>query len=130
MAAAIDAAAVGVLGAVALMAATALMLAQVNPLERDPTGGEWAAGYAAAALWFPAAALYIAVGTARGGTIGARMAGIRIEATPLQAIGRALLWWPGLIFLGAALWWPWIDSEGRGPADRLTGTRMLERADG
>ena len=130
VAAAIDAATAGAIGAAALLAATALMLVQVNPLERDPTGGEWAAGYAAAALWFPAVALYIAVGTMRGGTLGARAAGIRIEATPLQAIARALLWWPGLLMLGAALWLPWLDAEGRGPADRLTGTRMLERAGG
>ena len=130
VAAAIDAAAAGAIGAAVLLAATALMLVQVNPLERDPTGGEWAAGYAAAALWFPAVAIYIAVGTICGGTIGARAAGIRIEASPLQAAGRALLWWPGLIMLGAALWLPWLDAEGRGPADRLTGTRMLERAGG
>ena len=130
VAAAIDAAVVAVIGCVALLAAMALMLIQVNPLERDPSGGEWTAGYAAAAMWFPAAALYIGIATLRGGTLGARMAGLRVLATPPQAIARALLWWPGLLFFGAALWLPWLDAEGRGPADRLTGTRLMERADG
>lgn len=130
VAAAIDAVVAGLIGCAALLAATALMLIQVNPLERDPTGGEWAAGYIAAAAWFPAVAIYIGIATLRGGTIGARMTGLRVRATPPQALARALLWWPGLLFFGAALWLPWLDAEGRGLSDRLTGTRLLERADG
>ncbi len=130
VAAAIDAAVVAVIGGVALLAATALMLIQVNPLERDPTGGEWTAGYIAAAMWFPAAALYIGLATLRGGTLGARLTGLHVRATPPQAVSRALLWWPGLLLFGAALWLPWLDAEGRGLSDRLTSTRLLERADG
>lgn len=128
LAGAIDLAVVALLGALCALAATLVMLAQVNPLETDPTFGQWLVGYAVAALWLPAAALYIALAELRGGTLGARLLGLRVDAAPARSIARALLWWPGCIAL-VALWWPWIDPQGRAPVDRLTGTWLLERAD-
>ena len=126
LAAVIDLAAAALIGLAALLAATALMLIQVNPLERDPSGGEWAAGYAAFALWIPAVTAYVGFATARGGTLGARLAGLRVTGGGMQAAARALLWWPGAAAAGAALWWPWADRDGRAMVDRLTGTWVLE----
>lgn len=125
LAAAIDLAAAAAIGLAALLAAAALMLLQVNPIERDPSGGEWLAGYAALALWIPAVAAYIGFATARGGTLGARLAGLRVTGGGRRAAWRALLWWPGAA-AGIALWWPWIDGEGRALVDRLTGTLVIE----
>ena len=126
LAAAIDLVVVALLCALCAALALAAMLAQVNPFEADPTLGQWLVGYAVAALWAPAAALYIALATLRGGTLGARLLGLRVDAAPARVILRALLWWPGCI-AAIALWWPWLDPQARAPVDRLTGTWLLER---
>ena len=126
LATAIDLVVVALLGALCAALALAAMLAQVNPFEADPTLGQWLVGYAVAALWWPAAALYIALATLRGGTLGARLLGLRVDAAPARVILRALLWWPGGI-AAIALWWPWLDPQGRGLVDRATGTWLLER---
>ena len=127
LAAAIDLGVVALLGALCAALALAAMLAQVDPFEADPTLGQWLVGYAVAALGLPAAALYIALATLRGGTLGARLLGLRVaEAAPARVLLRALLWWPGGI-AAIALWWPWLDPQGRGLVDRISGTRLLER---
>ena len=128
LAGAIDLVVVALLGALCALVALAAMLAQVDPFESDPTFGQWLVGYAVAALWFPAAVLYIALAGLRGGTLGARSLGLRVDASPARILARALLWWPGWFAL-AALWWPWLDPQGRGPVDRLTGTWLLEPAE-
>lgn len=128
LAATIDIVVVALLCALCAALALAAMLAQVNPFEADPTLGQWLVGYAVAALWAPAAALYIALATLRGGTLGARLLGLRVaDAAPARVILRALLWWPGGI-AAIALWWPWLDPQARAPVDRLTGTWLLERS--
>jgi len=127
LAAAIDVVVVALLGALCAALALAAMLAQVDPFEADPTLGQWLVGYAVAALGLPAAALYIALATLRGGTLGARLLGLRVEAAPARVLLRALLWWPGGI-AAIALWWPWLDPQGRALVDRISGTRLLERA--
>ena len=127
LAAAIDLVVVALLGALCAALALAAMLAQVDPFESDPTLGQWLVGYAVAALGLPAAALYIALATLRGGTLGARLLGLRVDAAPARVLLRALLWWPGGI-AAIALWWPWLDPQGRALVDRVTGTRLLERA--
>lgn len=127
LAAAIDLVVVALLGALCAALALAAMLIQVDPFETDPTLGQWLVGYAVAALGLPAAALYIALATLRGGTLGARLLGLRVEAAPARVLLRALLWWPGGI-AAIALWWPWLDPQGRALVDRVTGTRLLERA--
>ena len=125
VAGAIDLVVVALLGAVFAMLGFLIMLIQVNPLERDPTGGEWALGYAIWLLWIPAAAIYAALGDR---TLGARMIGLRLERRRWDALAlRGLLWWPSLIALGVGLWWSWIDREGRSPADIVSGAGMLER---
>ncbi len=128
LAGAIDLVIAALLGVFCALLAVAVMLAQVNPLESDPTLNQWLAGYAAAALWLPAAPLYIALGSLTGGTLGARLVGLRVEATAGQTLARALLWWPGWFAL-AALWWPWVDPQGRALVDRITGSSLLERVD-
>ncbi len=125
VAGAIDLVVVALLGAVFAMLGFLIMLIQVNPLERDPTGGEWALGYAIWLLWIPAAAIYAALGD---WTLGARMIGLRLERRRWDALAlRGLLWWPSLIALGVGLWWSWVDREGRSPADIVSGAGMLER---
>ena len=52
MAAAIDFVVIGLFSALCAVMATVAMLLQVDPLQRDPTAGEWAVGYAIALLWF------------------------------------------------------------------------------
>ena len=126
LAGAIDLLVVFAIGALCALLALAVMLVQVDPLSSDPSFGQWLVGYAVAALWFPAAALYIALGTLRGGTVGARVLGLRVGASAGQAAVRALLWWPGWIAL-IGLWWPWLDPRGCAPVDRLTGAWLLER---
>ena len=124
VAGALDLAVVALIGVCCLLLALALMLLQVNPLERDPTAGEWAVGYAAALLLLPAAAVYVALAPR---TLGARLLQLRIEPlSPLRAVLRGLLWWPSLFCFGVGLWWPWLDPEGRSPADLLSGTRLVE----
>ena len=95
VAAAIDLLVVAVLAALCGLAALGVMLAQVNPLEADPTLGQWLVGYAIAALAIPAGPAYIWLATLSGGTLGARALGLRVEATPRSSLARALLWWPG-----------------------------------
>lgn len=125
VAGAIDLAIVALLGGVVAALGFLIMLIQVNPLERDPTGGEWALGYAIWLLWIPAAAIYASLGDR---TLGARVLGLQLERRgPLQRVARGLLWWPSLLCLAVGMWWSWIDREGRSPADILSGARMLER---
>lgn len=131
VAAVVDLIVVALIGVLFGLLALAVMLAQADPREIDPTLGEWIWGYAAASLWLPASALYIGLAGARGGTLGARLLTLRVQAPPAAALSaavfRAILWWPGGIAL-IALWWPWIDPAGRSLVDRLTGTWLLERA--
>ena len=127
VAAAIDLFVVAVIAALCGLAALGVMLAQVNPLEADPTLGQWVVGYAIAALSIPAGPAYIWLGTRSGGTLGARALGLRVEATPSSSLARALLWWPGCWLALVGLWWPWLDPEGRALVDRATGAWLLER---
>ncbi len=125
VAGAIDLVAVALIGAICAALGFVVMLIQVNPLERDPTGAEWALGYAIWLLWIPTAALYAALGER---TLGARAMGLRLERRSFYSAAiRGLVWWPSLIGLGVGLWWSWIDREGRSPADIISGTGMLER---
>lgn len=126
VAGAVDLLVVAALAAACVALALIVMLVQVNPLRADPTLNQWLVGYAVAALALPAAPLYIALATLRGGTLGARLLGLRVNATPARAAARALLWWPGWIAL-VALWSPWLDPHGRALVDRLTGAPLLER---
>ena len=63
VAAAIDLFVVALIAALCGLAALGVMLAQVNPLEADPTLGQWVVGYAIAALAIPAGSAYIWLGT-------------------------------------------------------------------
>ena len=126
VAGAVDLLVVAALGAGCAVLALAVMLVQVNPLRADPTLNQWLVGYAVAALALPAAPLYIALATLRGGTLGARLLGLRVQGGSGAVLARALLWWPGWIAL-VALWSPWLDPHGRALVDRLTGAPLLER---
>lgn len=125
VAGAIDLFVVALIGAVACGLGFLVMLLQVNPLERDPTGGEWALGYAIWLLWIPAAALYAMLGDR---TVGAQSLGLRLDRRGARRlVVRGLIWWPSLILFGIGVWWSWIDSAGRSPADIVSGSGMLER---
>ena len=126
LAGAIDLLIVALIGALCAAAALTAMLLQVDPALRDPTPGEWAVGYAVFLLWLPAAALYASLSAARGQSVGARAVGLRIVADPPAAAARGLLWWPGALLFAVALWWPWIDPQGRAPVDRITGSWLIE----
>lgn len=125
VAGAIDLVAVALLAGVVAALGFLVMLIQVNPPEQNPTGGEWALGYAVWLLWIPAVTVYASLGDR---TLGARVLGLRLERSGLpQRIVRGLLWWPSALCLAVGVWWSWIDREGRSPADILSGARMLER---
>ena len=127
LAAALDLVVVALLGAVCAMASLTAMLLQVNPLERDPTGGEWAVGYALLLCWIPIASLYAAMGSR---TIGARLLRLRIDRETLpRRIVRGLMWWISLVLVGAGLWWPWVDARGRSLADIASRSRTLEASE-
>ena len=124
VAAAIDFVAIGLFSVVCAAGATLAMLLQVDPLERDPTAGEWAAGYAIALLWFLLSSLYAGLGAR---TIGARSLGLReLRAGPRSFVVRGLLWWPSLLCFGVGMWWPWIDRMGRSLPDMLSGSFLIE----
>lgn len=124
MAAAIDLIVIGLLGALCAAAAAAVMLLQADPLERDPTAGEWAVGYAVALLWFLFSSLYAGLG---GRTVGARMLQLSEPQSDRRTfLIRALLWWPSLLLLGVGMWWPWLDRQGRSLPDILARSPLTE----
>ena len=64
-------------GFVALGGLTVLL--QTGWLDVDPTGREWAWGYAVSGLWLLTPWLYFTLGTSRGGTVGARLLGLSVR---------------------------------------------------
>lgn len=127
LAAAIDLLVVATIGALVALASIAAMFLQVNPIERDPTAGEWAVGYAVGLLWFPLSSLYVGLGAR---TIGARLLRLReLRSGPRSFVIRAVTWWPSVLLLAIGMWWPWIDPKGRSLADMLSGSVLLETSE-
>ena len=126
VAAAIDFVVIGLLGVLCGAFAILAMLLQVDPLERDPTAGEWGVGYAVALLWFLLSSLYAGLGAR---TVGARALGLRELRGGLRTfVIRGLVWWPSVLMLGIGLWWPWVDQQGRSLPDLLSGSPLIETA--
>lgn len=124
LAAAIDFVVIGLFSGLCAVMATAAMLIQVDPLERDPTAGEWAVGYAIALLWFLLSSLYAGLGAR---TVGARALGLQeLRGGARTFVIRGLLWWPSLLFFGIGMWWPWIDPRGRSLPDMFSGSLLIE----
>ncbi len=124
VAAAIDFVVIGLLGGLCGAVAILVMLLQVNPFERDPTAGEWGAGYGVALSWFLWSSLYAGLGAR---TVGARALRLRERRGGKRAfIARGLFWWPSLLCVGIGLWWPWIDAQGRSLSDILSGSPLIE----
>ena len=124
VAAAIDFVVIGLFSALCAVIATVAMLLQVDPLQRDPTAGEWGVGYAIALLWFLLSSLYAGLGAR---TLGARLLGLReLRGGARTFVIRGLMWWPSLLILGIGMWWPWIDPQGRSLPDMLSGSLLIE----
>lgn len=124
VAAAIDFVVIGLFSALCGAFAILAMLLQVDPLERDPTAGEWRVGYAVALLWFLLSSLYAGLGAR---TVGARALGFReLRGGRRTFVIRGLIWWPSVLLLGIGLWWPWIDGQGRSLPDMLSGSLLIE----
>ena len=124
MAAAIDLLVIGLFSLLCAASATVAMLLMVDPLERDPTAGEWGVGYAIALLWFLLSSLYAGLGAR---TVGARALGLReLRGGTRTFIVRGLIWWPSVLLLGVGMWWPWIDRQGRSLPDMLSGSLLIE----
>ncbi|MDE2967510.1 MAG: RDD family protein [Chloroflexota bacterium] len=124
VAAAIDFVVIGLFSALCAAAALLAMLLQVDPLERDPTAGEWGVGYAIALFWFMLSSLYAGLGAR---TVGARALGLReLRGGKRTFVIRGLIWWPSLLLLGVGLWWPWFDRQGRSLPDMLSGSLLIE----
>ncbi|MYB22548.1 MAG: RDD family protein [Chloroflexi bacterium] len=124
VAAAIDFLIIGLFSALCAAIALIAMLLQVDPLERDPTAGEWAVGYAIGLCWFLASSLYAGLGAR---TVGARLLGLReLRSGPRTFVIRGFLWWPSLLLLGVGAWWPWVDPLGRSIPDMLSGSLLYE----
>ena len=124
VAAAIDFVVIGLFSALCAVMATVTMLLQVDPLQRDPTAGEWGVGYAIALLWFLLSSLYAGLGAR---TLGARLLGLReLRGGARTFVIRGLMWWPSLLILGIGMWWPWIDPQGRSLPDMLSGSLLIE----
>ena len=126
VAAAIDFVVIGLFSALCALMATVAMLLQVDPLERDPTAGEWGVGYAIALLWFLMSSLYAGLGAR---TVGARLLGLReLRAGARTFVIRGLMWWPSVLLFGIGMWWPWVDAQGRSLPDMLSGSLLIETA--
>ena len=124
VAAAIDFVVIGLFSALCGAFAVLAMLLQVDPLERDPTAGEWGVGYAIALLWFLLSSLYAGLGAR---TVGARALGLReLRGGKRTFVIRGLIWWPSVLLLGVGMWWPWIDRRGRSLPDMLSGSLLIE----
>lgn len=124
VAAAIDLIVIGVFSGLCAAFALLAMLLQVDPLDRDPTAGEWGVGYAIALCWFMLSSLYAGLGAR---TLGARALGLReLRGGTRTFVIRGLLWWPSLLLLGIGMWWPWVDSQGRSLPDMLSGSLLIE----
>ena len=124
MAAAIDLLVIGLFSLLCAASTTVAMLLMVDPLERDPTAGEWGVGYAIALLWFLLSSLYAGLGAR---TVGARALGLReLRGGTRTFIVRGLIWWPSVLLLGVGMWWPWIDRQGRSLPDMLSGSLLIE----
>ena len=128
LAGAVDLLVILAMGALCALLALGVMLLQVNPFARDPTGGEWAVGYGVVLSWLPLAALYASFGER---TLGARLLRLRLVSRRrdprfIQRIIRGLLWWPSLLLFGVGLWWAWLDAEGRSLSDLASGTLLVE----
>ena len=124
VAAAIDLVVIGLFSLLCAAFATLAMLLMVDPLERDPTAGEWGVGYAIALLWFLLSSLYAGLGAR---TVGARALGLReLRGGTRTFIVRGLIWWPSVLLLGVGMWWPWIDRQGRSLPDMLSGSLLIE----
>jgi len=124
VAAAIDFVVIGLFSALCAAFAILAMLLQVDPLERDPTAGEWGVGYAVGLLWFLLSSLYAGLGAR---TVGARALGLReLRGGRRTFVIRGLIWWPSVLLLGIGLWWPWIDGQGRSLPDMLSGSLLIE----
>ena len=108
------------------------VLLQTNWLEVDPSGREWLWGYLVAALWLAAPLWYVVLGAAFGGTVGARVLGLRVltaagEApSPRRALARALLLYPSLGLLGLGPLLALSRKDGRPFHDTISGTYVWE----
>ncbi len=124
VAATIDFLIIGLFSALCAAIAALAMLLQVDPLERDPTAGEWGVGYAVALCWFLISSLYAGLGAR---TVGARLLGLReLRGGTRTFMIRGLMWWPSFLLFGVGMWWPWVDSLGRSLPDMLSGSILFE----
>lgn len=124
LAAAIDFLVISLIGVACLGLALLAMLLQVNPLERDPTTGEWIVGYVIGLCWFLLSSWYAGLGA---GTIGSRALRLReLRSGKRTFLVRSLVWWPSLLILGIGLWLPWVDPQGRSLPEMLTGSLLIE----
>ena len=109
------------------------VLLQTQWLEVDPSGTEWIWGGLVSALWLPAGVAYFALGTARAGTLGARLLGLVVRdregraVTARRAAARAALMPPLALAAGAGPLWALADRQGRMLHDVVSATVVLER---
>lgn len=108
------------------------VLLQTSWLEVDPTGREWLWGYMVATLWFAAPLWYVALGTAFGGTVGARALRLRVQTAtgdaPSQrrSLARALLLYPSLGLLGLGPLLALARGDSRSFHDSISGTYVWQ----
>ncbi len=108
------------------------VLLQTNWLDVDPSGTEWAWGYAVAALWLATPLVYFSIGAVGSGTAGARLLGLRVvdgggrTVGLRRAVGRSALMYPSALLFGLGLLASMIDPLGRTLHDQLAGTMVVE----
>lgn len=110
------------------------VLLQTDWLALDPNGMQWVGGYVVALLWLSVPLWYFGLASARGGTVGARVMGLRVvdpggrQVTTGQALWRALLMYPSLALLGAGGLMS-LRSGGLTAHDQWSGTLVVEIVD-
>lgn len=128
----IDAFVLALLGLPFIAGGGLAVLLQSDWLDQDPSGSAWAVGYGIVSGWLLLPWLYASHGAAHGGTVGARLLGLRVAGAGLRPLapGRALLR-AGLMYLSVAVlgigqWSSVWDRQGRTLPDRLAGTQIYE----